>query len=70
MTESSSKRVTASISSGVDDSVVLELKAVDQVAPIHQARLISYRRLANKRVGLLINFHSVKLTDGIIRRIV
>ncbi len=54
----------------VNDTVVLELKAVDQVAPIHQAQLISYLRLASKRVGLIINFHSVKLTDGIIRRIV
>lgn len=54
----------------VNDTLVLELKAVDQIAPIHQAQLISYLRLAHKRVGLLINFHSVKLTDGIIRRIV
>lgn len=54
----------------VNDTVILELKAVDTIAPIHQAQLISYLRLANKRVGLIVNFHSVKLTDGIVRRIV
>lgn len=54
----------------VDDTVIIELKAVDQLAPIHQAQLISYLRLASKRVGLIINFHTVKLTDGIVRRIV
>lgn len=54
----------------VNETVVLELKAIEQIAPIHHAQLISYLRLANKRVGLIINFHSVKLTDGIIRRIV
>jgi hypothetical protein len=51
----------------VEDEVIVELKAVDALAPIHQAQLLTYRKLAHKRVGLLINFNVVHLRDGIVR---
>ena len=53
----------------VEDELVLELKAIEVIAPIHEAQLLSYLRLANKRLGLLINFNVVLLKDGI-RRII
>jgi GxxExxY protein len=53
----------------VEDAVIIEVKAMEQLAPVHQAQLLSYLRLADKRVGLLINFHVRMLKDGI-RRIV
>jgi len=51
----------------VEDSVVVEIKAVDQLAPIHDAQLLSYLRLSGKRVGLLINFHVRILKNGLKR---
>lgn len=51
----------------VENTVVVELKAVEALAPIHQAQLISYLKLSCKRIGLLINFHSLHLKDGIKR---
>ena len=42
-------------------------QAVDQIAPIHQAQIISYLKLANKSLGLLINFHVPRLKNGIKR---
>ncbi len=53
----------------VEDTVVLELKAVEEVLPIHEAQLITYLKLSNKPVGLLINFNVLLLKDGIIRRV-
>ena len=53
----------------VADQVILELKAVDQFAPIHEAQLLTYLRLSGIKVGLLINFNVVSLTKGIRRRI-
>ncbi len=53
----------------VEDAVIVEIKVVDQLAPIHTAQLLSYLKLSGCKVGLLINFHVHKLTDGI-RRIV
>ena len=52
----------------VNGEVILELKVVERVLPVHEAQLLSYLRLANKRRGLLINFHTASLKDGIIRR--
>jgi GxxExxY protein len=49
--------------------VVVEIKSVDKVAPIHVAQLMTYLRLARKRVGLLINFNVEFLRDGITRRV-
>ena len=51
----------------VEGEVIVEVKAIESVAPIHAAQMISYLRLMNARVGLLINFHSVLLKDGIRR---
>lgn len=53
----------------VDNAILVELKAVEKLAPIHEAQLLSYLRLTNLRVGLLINFHELKLKDGIRRRV-
>lgn len=53
----------------VERKVIVELKAVDMLAPIHEAQLISYLRLTNTHLGLLINFHVPMLKDGI-RRLV
>jgi GxxExxY protein len=53
----------------VEQAVVVELKAVDRLEPIHQAQLLSYLRLTGCRVGLLINFHVYALRQGI-RRLV
>jgi|SRR5579859_804022 len=51
----------------VEDLVVVEIKSVDTLAPIHQAQLISYLKLSGKRLGLLINFNVLHLKDGIKR---
>jgi GxxExxY protein len=53
----------------VDQQVVLELKAVERMLPIHEAQLLTYLRLAECPVGLLMNFNTVSLTDGIKRRV-
>lgn len=51
----------------VDDCLILEIKAVDQILPIHKAQLLSYMKLLNLPVGLLINFNEVMLTQGLQR---
>ncbi len=48
----------------VEKEYILELKAVEVVLPIHQAQIITYLKLANKRIGFLINFNEVKLING------
>jgi len=53
----------------VEETVIVELKAVEELAPIHHAQLLSYLRLAGKKLGLLINFHTEHLRDGIVRKI-
>ena len=53
----------------VENLVIVELKCVDKVAPIHQAQLISYLKLSGKSLGLLINFHVVLLRNGIRRMV-
>jgi GxxExxY protein len=53
----------------VEDSVVLELKTVDQLLPVHTAQLLTYLKLSGKKVGLLLNFHAPVLTKGIKRLI-
>jgi GxxExxY protein len=47
----------------------VEIKSVEAILPIHEAQLLSYLKLGRKRVGLLINFNSVPLREGIRRRI-
>lgn len=51
----------------VEEKVVLELKAVEAILPVHQAQLLTYLRLSGLRVGLLINFNVPVLKDGIRR---
>jgi GxxExxY protein len=51
----------------VEDAVVVELKSVQQLLPIHTAQLLSYLRAGDFRVGLLFNFHAIHLRDGIKR---
>jgi GxxExxY protein len=53
----------------VNDRVIVEIKAVERVVPVHEAQLLTYLRLAGKRVGLLMNFHCAYLRDGIVRRV-
>jgi GxxExxY protein len=53
----------------VEDQVIVELKAVESLAPIHEAQLLTYLKLSGKKVGLLINFNVLHLKDGIKRRV-
>jgi len=53
----------------VEDVVVVELKSVEEVLPIHHAQLLSYLKLSGKKLGLLINFNTVHLKDGITRMV-
>ena len=51
----------------VEDKVIVELKSVENVIPVHKKQLLTYLRLAGKRLGLLINFGSELIRDGISR---
>src|SRR5438270_8271698 len=51
----------------VEDLVIVELKSVDAIAPVHQAQVLSYLKLSGKSLALLINFNVVHLKDGIRR---
>ena len=51
----------------VEESVIVEIKSVDAVAPIHEAQIMSYLKLSGCKVGLLINFNVTVLKDGIHR---
>jgi GxxExxY protein len=51
----------------VEDLVIVEIKSVDAISPVHQAQLLSYLKLSGKSLGLLINFNVVHLKDGIKR---
>jgi GxxExxY protein len=51
----------------VDRCLILELKAVEKILPIHKAQLLSYMKLVNAPIGLLINFHEMRLVDGVHR---
>lgn len=53
----------------VEGCVLVEAKAVEKILPIHKAQLLSYMKLLNIPIGLLINFHEMKVTDGISRLI-
>ena len=48
----------------VEDLVVIEIKAVERLLPIHEAQLLSYLKLSDTHLGLLINFHVLRLKDG------
>ena len=51
----------------VEDKIIIELKAVEQIQPVHEVQLLTYLRLTNKRLGLLINFNVPVLRKGICR---
>ncbi len=53
----------------VAEAVVVELKAVERLEPVHEAQLLTYLRLSQLRVGLLINFNVALLKQGIVRRV-
>lgn len=53
----------------VEDEVVLELKCVDRVLPVHEAQLLSYMKMAHKKFGLIINFHTSVVSRSIVRRV-
>jgi GxxExxY protein len=53
----------------IEDAVIIELKSVEEVLPIHQAQLLSYLKLSGKKLGLLINFNTVHLKNGITRMV-
>jgi len=53
----------------VEGSVVVELKTVSKLLPVHEAQLLSYLKLGDFRAGLLINFHAGRLKDGIKRMV-
>jgi GxxExxY protein len=53
----------------VEDLIVLEFKTVETLLPVHEAQLVSYLKLSNKKLGLLINFNVKLLKEGIRRRI-
>lgn len=51
----------------VDNKLIVELKAVDKLLPIHEAQILTYMKLANVKTGLLLNFNVVRFKDGIKR---
>jgi GxxExxY protein len=53
----------------VENEVIVELKAVVEISPLHKAQLLSYLKLNGKKLGLLINFNTVHLKDGIVRMV-
>ena len=53
----------------VEGCLLLELKCVQEILPIHKAQLLSYMKLMDIPLGLIINFHELKLTDGVVRMI-
>lgn len=53
----------------IEDAIILELKAVESLLPIHEAQLLSYLKLSGKKLGLLINFNVVHLKVGIRRMV-
>ncbi|QQS36694.1 MAG: GxxExxY protein [Ignavibacteriales bacterium] len=51
----------------IENKVVVELKSIDLIAPVHTAQILTYMRFAEKKIGLLINFNVTKLKDGLKR---
>ena len=52
-----------------EGKVVVELKAADNIAPAHRAQLLTYMKLSDSRLGLLLNFGAARLKDGIVRMV-
>lgn len=53
----------------VEDKVVIEIKSIDALHPIHEAQMLTYLKITGCKVGLLINFNTTLLTKGIIRKV-
>lgn len=53
----------------VEDCLLLELKCAQEILPVHKAQLLSYMKLLDIPIGLILNFHEMKLTDGVVRMI-
>jgi GxxExxY protein len=53
----------------VEDTVILELKSVDTILPVHEAQLLTYPKLSGKRLGFLLNFNVPLMRDGIRRKV-
>jgi GxxExxY protein len=53
----------------VEDRLIVELKSVNELHPIHEAQLLTQMKLSRKKVGLLINFNVPSLKEGLIRRV-
>jgi len=53
----------------VENEIIIELKSCESLMPIHDAQLLTYLKLANKKLGLLINFNVPKLVDGFRRKL-
>jgi GxxExxY protein len=51
----------------VEGAIIVEIKSVEAVAPVHKMQLLTHLRLADKRLGLLINFNVMRIKDGITR---
>jgi len=52
-----------------EEAVLLELKSIEQILPIHQAQLLTYLHLSGMKIGLLLNFNVAVLKNGIVRRV-
>lgn len=53
----------------VDERIIVELKCVETILPVHEAQLLTYLRMTGKRIGLLLNFNVRVLKDGIVRKV-
>ena len=53
----------------IENSIVLEIKSIEKLLPVHEAQLLTYLRLGQWKVGLLINFNVLRLKDGIQRKV-
>ena len=53
----------------VDDTIIVELKSVEAVKDVHHKQLLTYMKLTDKKVGLLINFNENRLVDGVFRKV-
>ncbi|MBI5428066.1 MAG: GxxExxY protein [Nitrospinae bacterium] len=51
----------------VEDSVIIEIKSVEKIGPVHKKQLLTYLRLTGKKLGLLVNFGDALIKDGIAR---
>jgi len=51
----------------IEDTLVVELKSIDRISPVHEAQLLTYMKLAGAKIGLLINFNVRSIKDGLKR---